>query len=267
MGLFRTRLTALAASAAALLAFAATADARIRTQSFEYKHGDVVLEGFIAYDDANKGKRPGVVIFPSWIGPSDHERDAAKRLAAMGYVAMVADPYGKGIRPTPPKETRAEMDKYMGNRPLFRDRVNAALDVLKKNANVDVKKLAAIGYCFGGGAVLELGRSGADVAAIVSFHGSLSNPTPADAAKIKGRVLVLHGADDPAVPQKEVDAFQKEMREAKLDWQFVSYSGTVHSFTMPRAGNDNSRGSAYNERSDKRSWVAMQAFFKETLGK
>ena len=157
------------------------------------------------------------------------------------------------------------MGKYMSNRPMFRARVNAAFDVLKGNALVDTAKLAAIGYCFGGGAVLELARSGADIKATVSFHGSLSSPTPDDAKNVKGSVLVLHGADDPAVPPPEVEAFKKEMKDARIDMQFVAYPATVHSFTMPRADNDNSRGSAYNEKSDQRSWVAMEAFFKETL--
>ena len=261
-----SRIVAAASAAVVALVLAAQAHAAIKTESFEYKHGDVVLEGFIAYDDTSTAKRPGILVFPSWVGPTAHEQDAAKRLAAMGYVAMVADPYGKGIRPTPPKDSAAEMGKYMGNRPLFRGRVNAALDVLKANARVDTAKLASIGYCFGGGAILELARSGADLLASVSFHGSLSSPTPADAANIKGSVLILHGADDPAVPPPEVEAFKTEMKAAKVDMTFVAYPATVHAFTMPRAGNDNSRGSAYNETSDKRSWVAMQAFLKERLG-
>ena len=259
-------LAATLAAAAAGLAAITPASAGIKTESFEYKDGDTVLEGFIAYDDATTAKRPGVLVFPSWIGPSAHEQDAAKKLAAIGFVAFVADPYGKGVRPTPPKDSGAEMGRYMSNRPMFRTRVKAALDVLAKNPLVDTAKLASIGYCFGGAAVLELARIGAPIVSNVVFHGSLSSPTPADARNIKGRVLVLHGADDPAVPAAEVDAFRKEMKDAKIDMQLVLYPDTVHSYTMPRAGNDNSRGSAYNERSDKRSWIAMQAFFKETLG-
>ena len=248
------------------LAAASPASAVIKTEAFEYKDGDTVLEGFIAYDDATTARRPGVLIWPSWVGPTDHERDAAKKLAELGFVAFAADPYGRGVRPTPPKESAAEMVKYMADRPMFRRRVAAALEVLSRNPMVDQAKLASIGYCFGGAAVLELARSGAGIVSNVVFHGSLSSPTPADAKNIKGKVLVLHGADDPAVPAAEVDAFKKEMKDAKIDMQLVLYPDTVHSYTMPRAGNDNSRGSAYNEASARRSWIAMQAFFKETLG-
>lgn len=253
------------AGAAAATFAASVARAEIRSQSFDYKQGDTVLEGYIAWDDAKAGKRPGILVFPQWTGPSDHERNAARDLASLGYVAMVVDVYGKGIRPPAPKESGAEMGKYMSNRPLLRARVKAGLDRLSQDGNVDTAKLAAIGYCFGGAAVFELGRQGADVKAIVSLHGSLSNPTPEDAKNIKGKVLVLHGADDPAVPVKEVDTFKAEMKDAKVDMQFVAYSGTVHSFTQVNAGNDNSRGSAYNALSAKRSWIATRDFLKETF--
>ncbi len=241
--------------------------AEVRTQSFDYKEGDTVLEGFLAWDDAKVGKMPGIVVFPQWTGPSDHERGAAVDLAKLGYVAMVADIYGKGIHPPAPKESGAEMAKYMTNRPLLRARAKAAYDRLLQDAHVDASRMATIGYCFGGAGVLELGRQGADVKAIVAFHGTLSNPTPADAKNIKGHVLILHGADDPAVPPKEVDAFKAEMKDAGTDLEFVAYSGTVHSFTIASAGNDNSKGSAYNPLSAKRSWQAMRDFLDETLGK
>jgi dienelactone hydrolase len=249
----------------AALVSAGIASAEIKTQTFDYKEGDTVLEGFIAFDDAKSGKLPGIVVFPQWTGTSDHERNAAIELAKLGYVALVADVYGKGIRPPAPKESGAEMAKYMSNRPLLRARAKAAYDRLLQDPHVDASKMATIGYCFGGAGVLELGRQGADVKAIVSFHGTLSNPTPADAKNIKGHVLVLHGADDPAVPPKEVDAFKAEMKDAGTDLEFVAYSGTVHSFTIASAGNDNSRGSAYNPVSAKRSWQAMRDFLDETL--
>ncbi len=246
---------------------AGNADAAIKTQTIEYKQGDVTLEGLIAYDDAAKGKLPGVVIFPAWNGPTQHEKDSAEKLAKLGYVAFVADVYGKGIRPSTPKDAAQEMGKYMKDRALLRARATAALDELRKNASVDSARLAAIGYCFGGATALELARSGAPVVTTVSFHGELGTPTQDDAKNIKGHVLVLHGADDPVVPPKEVDAFETEMRNAKVDWQFVAYSGAVHSFTDPAAGSDNSKGAAYNEKADKRSWVAMQDIFRETLTK
>jgi dienelactone hydrolase len=251
---------------AGLFACANVALAEVRTQTFDYKEGNTVLEGFIAWDDAKTGKQPGIVVFPQWTGPSDHERGAAADLAKLGYVAMVADVYGKGIHPAAPKESGVEMAKYLNDRPLLRARVKAAYDYLLRDTHVDPARMAAIGYCFGGAAVLELGRQGADVKALVTFHGDLSNPTPADAKNIKGHVLVLHGADDPVVPPKEVDAFKAEMKEAGTDLEFVAYSGTVHSFTQVSAGNDNSKGAAYNPVSAKRSWIAMRDFLEETVG-
>jgi dienelactone hydrolase len=255
-----------ALAALALLAFGVgSGQAAVKMQTVEYKQGDVTLEGFLAYDDARKGKRPGVVIFPAWNGPTQHEKDSAEKLARLGYVALVADVYGKGIRPSTPKDAAAEMGKYMKDRALLRARATAALDQLRKTAGVDGSQLASIGYCFGGATALELARSGAPVVTTVSFHGELSTPTPDDARNIKGHVLVLHGADDPVVPPKEVDAFESEMRNAKVDWELVAYGGAVHSFTDPSAGNDNSKGAAYNEKADKRSWVAMEDIFRQTL--
>jgi dienelactone hydrolase len=140
----------------------------------------------------------------------------------------------------------------------MRSRANAGLEVLRNHPLADVNRIAAIGYCFGGTVVLEMARSGAELAGVVSFHGGLSTPNPSDAKNIKGKVLVLHGADDPAVPPDQVIAFQDELRKAGVDWQMVSYGGAVHSFTNPEAGNDPSRGAAYNEKADKRSWEAMK---------
>jgi len=147
----------------------------------------------------------------------------------------------------------------------MRARAAAGLDVLRRRKEVDTARLAAIGYCFGGTTVLELARSGADLAAVASFHGLLNTPTPGDARNIKAKVLVLHGADDPFVPMKQVEAFQEEMRKGGVDWEFISFGGAVHRFTNPEAGSDNSKGTAYNERADRRSWEAMKTFFAETL--
>jgi dienelactone hydrolase len=202
-----------------------------------------------------------------WTGPTDHERNAARDLAKLGYVAMVGDVYGKGVHPPAPKESGIEMAKYINDRPLLRARVKAGFDRLLTDPHVDASKVATIGYCFGGAAVLELGRQGADLKAIVSFHGTLSNPTPADAKNIKAHVLVLHGADDPVVPPAEVEAFNAEMKAANVDLEFVAYSGTVHSFTVNMAGYPTVPGvSQYNAVSAKRSWIAMQDFLKEALG-
>jgi len=240
-----------------------TAFAAIKTETIEYKEGDTTLEGFLAYDDSIVSKRPGILIVHQWKGLGDYEKKRAEMLAKLGYVAFAADIYGKGVRPATMQEAGAMAGKYKNDRPLLRKRVRAGLDQLRKAKNVDFSHVAAMGYCFGGTTVLELARSGADVRGVVSFHGGLSTPTPDDAKNIKAKVLALHGADDPNVPPPEVQAFEEEMRKAKVDWQLVSYGGAVHSFTDWNAGNDNSRGAAYNEKADKRSWEAMKSFFSE----
>jgi dienelactone hydrolase len=241
--------------------------AKIQSKAIEYKDGDAILEGYLVYDDSSKDKRPGVLIVHEWMGLGAYEKGRAEQLAALGYVAFAADIYGKGIRPKDGKEAAEFAGKYRGgDRKVLRSRVNAALDVLKKQTMVDPKKTAAIGYCFGGTTVLELARSGAETLGVVSFHGGLATPAPMDAKNIKGKVLALHGGDDPFVKSEEVLAFQDEMRKGGVDWYFVSYGNAVHSFSNPAAGNDNSKGAAYNEKADKRSWEAMRKFFKEIFG-
>jgi dienelactone hydrolase len=237
--------------------------AAIQTKTVEYRQGDTILEGFVAWDDAIKGPRPGVLIVHQWLGLTDYEKHRAEMLAQLGYVAFCADIYGKGVRPQNTREAGALAGKYKGDRPLLRARVNAGLDALRRQPLVDPKRVAAIGYCFGGTAVLELARSGADVAGVVSFHGGLDSPAPADGKNIKGKVLVCHGADDPFEPPADLAAFESELRGAGVDWQLIQYGGAVHSFTQPMAGNDNAKGAAYNEKADKRSWEAMKQFFAE----
>jgi dienelactone hydrolase len=241
------------------------AHAEVKTEVVEYRHGDVVLEGYLAYDDAFQGKRPGVLVVHEWMGHNPYVRKRAEQLARLGYVAFALDMYGKGVLAKDAKEAAALAGIYMGDRKRMRARAAAGLDVLRSRPEADPARLAAIGYCFGGTTVLELARSGADLVSVVSFHGGLDTPTPEDARNIKGRVLALHGGDDPFAPIKQVEAFQEEMRKGGVDWQFVSYGGVVHSFTNPESGNDNSKGVAYNERADRRSWEAMKAFFAETL--
>jgi len=237
--------------------------AALRTEVVEYKYGDVVLEGYLAYDDAVKGKRSGVIVVHEWWGLNPYARMRTEQLAKLGYIAFAIDIYGKGVRAKDPAEAGSLSGIYRGNRPLMRSRANAGLEVLRNHPLADVNRIAAIGYCFGGTVVLEMARSGAELAGVVSFHGGLSTPNPSDAKNIKGKVLVLHGADDPAVPPDQVIAFQDELRKAGVDWQMVSYGGAVHSFTNPEAGNDPSRGAAYNEKADNRSWEAMKTFFGE----
>ena len=248
-----------------LFAISATLLARadIHTETIEYKQGETVLAGFLAYDQAQTGPRPGVLIVHQWKGLGAYEKMRAEMLAKLGYTVFAVDIYGKGIRPGTPQDAGALAGKYKNDRALLRSRVTAGLDVLKKLSRTDPKRIAAIGYCFGGTTVLELARSGAEISGVASFHGGLSTPNAADAGNIRGKVLALHGADDPFVPAAEVAAFEAEMRAGKVDWQLVTYGGAVHSFTDAGAGNDNSKGAAYNASADQRSWTAMKGFFAE----
>jgi dienelactone hydrolase len=249
------------------LLFAGVARAALHTEAVEYKDGDKVLEGYLAYDDATKDKRPGVLIVHEWTGHNPYVRTRAEQLAKLGYVAFALDMYGKGVQAKDPKEAAEMSSVYKNDRKLMRSRATAGLDVLRKQPLVDTKRVAAIGYCFGGTTVLELARAGTDISGIVSFHGDLATPHPEDAKNIKCKVLVLHGADDPFVKPEVVTAFEEEMKKAGIDWQLVQYGGAVHSFTNPGAGKDNSKGAAYNEKADHRSWQAMKDFFDEIFQK
>ncbi len=233
-------------------------------KSVSYKQGDTDLEGFHVYDDAVAGKRPAVLVIHQWTGVSDYEKRRSRMLAEMGYNVFAADIYGKGIRPAPPDAAK-EAGKYKGDRTLFRARLSAGLDFLKADERTDAAKVAAIGYCFGGTGVLELARSGAEIAGVVSFHGGLdaAEGMSAGEGKIPAKVLVLHGAVDPYVPAEQVAAFEKEMTDAKADWHLVAYGGAVHSFTHKEAGDDPSKGAAYHDTADRRSWEAMKVFFGE----
>lgn len=265
---FHTMITKLLIPALALSLFIPhLAKAEIKVETVQYKDGDTVCEGAVAFDDANETPRPGVLMVPDWMGVGDYAKSRAKQVAALGYVRFLADIYGKGVRPANAGEAGAQAGKYKADRPLLRQRVKAALAELKMNPLVEKAKVCAIGYCFGGTTVLELGRSGAEVAGIVTFHGGLDSPNPADGKNFKGRVLVLHGADDPFVKPADIVAFQEEMRSNKVDWEMVYYGDAVHSFTRPDSGTDKSKGAAYQEAADKRSWEAMKEFYAEIFAK
>lgn len=238
-------------------------NAAMHTETVDYKEGDTTLEGFVAYDDAIQGPRPGILVVHQWMGLTDYEKMRAEMLAKLGYVAFCADIYGKGVRPKNTQEAGQQAGKYKRDRQLLRARVNAGLAALRQQPQIDQKRVGAIGYCFGGTTAIELARSGADIAGIVSFHGGLDSPTPADGKNIKCKVLVCHGADDPFSSPQDIAAFENEMRHGGVDWQLIKYGGAVHSFTQPSAGNDNSKGAAYNAKADKRSWEAMTQFFNE----
>jgi dienelactone hydrolase len=250
---------------AAVLGLAVTsARAEIVSRNVEYRQGDAVLEGFLAYDTAGPAKKPGVLVVHDWLGVSADTRKRVEMLARMGYVAFAADVYGKGVRPANGKEAGPLAGQYKaGDRALLRARVMAGFQELSRQPNVDPTRIAAIGFCFGGTTVLELARSGADVVGVVSFHGGLDASPSAPSRKVKAKVLALHGADDPYVPDAQVKAFEDEMRASGVDWTLVKYSGAVHAFTVVSAGNDNSKGAAYNATADRRSWKAMEDFFAE----
>lgn len=239
------------------------AHAALHTETVEYKHGDVVLKGYLAYDDAATGKRPGVLVVHEWWGLNDYAKRRAEQLAQLGYVGFAVDMYGDGFATKSPEEAGKHAGALKDNRGLLRARIRTGLDELRRHAPVDPQRVAAIGYCFGGTTVLELARSGADVAGVVSFHGGLDSPTPADGKNIKCRLLVCHGADDPYVPPADIAAFQNELRHAGVDWQMIFYGGAVHSFSNPASGNDPGKGVAYNEGADRRSWAAMKQFLAE----
>ena len=256
-----------AGSTASSNAGAGASDRAGRHEAIEYAAGDVTLEGYLAIPEGDgAARRPGIVVFHDWMGLGSNPKLRADQLAKLGYVALAADLYGKGVRPANAAEAGKLAGQFKEDRATLRARGRAALDRLVASGRVDPSAVAAIGYCFGGTAALELARSGAPLAATVSFHGGLATPHPEDAKNIRGRVLVLHGADDPHVKAEEVAGFEAEMRAAKVDWTFVAYGGAVHAFTVESAGSDPSKGAAYDAKADRRSWQAMQDFFDELWG-
>ena len=237
--------------------------AEIIEEAVSYEQGGATLEGWLVYDDSIPGKRPGILVVHAWKGLGDYVKMRARKLAQLGYAAFAADIYGKGVYAKNSEEAGKLAGIYKNDRILTRERVLAGLHVLKHNGHVDAAQVAAIGYCFGGMVVLELARSGADLSGVVTFHGSLATPMPAEPGKIKEKILVLHGASDPFVTPQEVAAFKDEMKKAGAAMQFVSYEGAVHSFTDPESGDDPTKGAAYNQLADEKSWEAMKQFFSE----
>ncbi|MCI0341407.1 MAG: dienelactone hydrolase family protein [Planctomycetales bacterium] len=245
----------------------ARAQSGLKTETIVYNHGQTILEGFMAWDPAVAGKRQGVLVVHEWRGHGAYARRRAEQLARLGYLAFALDMYGKGVFAKDHEEAGKLAGVYFGDRTKMRERALAGLEVLKKHEMCDATRLGAMGYCFGGTTSLELARAGADLRGVVSFHGNLSAPQPAESGKVKARVLVCHGADDRFIPAEQVAAFQEEMRNAKVDWQLVAFGGAVHSFTVAEAGNDPSKGMAYDEKADRRSWEMMKDFWAECLGR
>lgn len=235
-------------------------------KSFSYKDGNDQLNGFLAKAKSTGKNVPGVIVIPAWMGVNEHTNHSADQLAALGYHALVADIYGAGKNPKSTKEA-AEISSYYKNNPsIYQHRIKVAIDELVKQG-ADPANIAVIGYCFGGTGALEAARGALPVKGVVSFHGGLGKDTTRANGPIVPRVLVLHGADDPYVPQAQVTAFQNEMRAAKADWQMIYYANAVHAFTEPAAGNDNSKGAAYNELAAKRSWEHLKLFLTELFNK
>jgi dienelactone hydrolase len=254
--------------AMALCAVAVTARparAEIKTQEIEYKQGQTPLLGFVAWDDAIKGKRPGVLIVHEWWGHNQHARNQAKRLAQAGYVGFALDMFGKGKLAQHPKDAMAFVNEATKDPAVTRARFEAALAQLKGLPQVDATKLAAIGYCFGGAVVLDMARSGMELAAVATFHGSLGSKLVAKKGAIKPRILVMTGAEDPMIGPPAVDAFRKEMTEAGARFEVVSYPGVKHSFTNPDADKAGVPGLAYNEAADKQSWESFLKLMREAF--
>lgn len=238
----------------------------MRTNDLDYWDGTVILRGFVAYDDTASVKRPGVLIFHEGLGLGEHIMERARRVAKLGYVALAADMFGDR-RQARDLEDMRELVGDLRNEPIkLRARGRAALAALASLPQVDAGRLCAIGFCFGGSVVLELARDGADLKAVVSFHGVLATKAPALPGNVKASVLVLTGADDPLAPPDHVAAFQSEMRAAGVrDWQLITYGNTHHAFTNPAADGSFLPGTLYNEQSDHRSWAAMRSFLEEII--
>jgi dienelactone hydrolase len=253
--------------AAALLAVSFTAHAAIKEEAVTYKDGNTTLKGFLVYDDAKKGKRPGMVVVHEWWGITKHTRAEARRFAEQGYTAFVADMYGDAKSADNPKDASGLMKSLMGDPKAVQSRFNAARARLAKHSSVNAKKIGASGYCMGGTVVLNMARSGAPLAGVAAFHPSLGGYKPGD-AKVKSKVLVLNGADDPFNKPEQIDAFKKDMEAAKVDYKFVNYPGAVHAFTNPEAtekGKQFNIPLAYNAEVDKKSKAEADQFFKAAL--
>lgn len=253
------------------LGAAVSLSAKLVTKPVAYEHAGVKLEGWLAYDDEKVkpgAKAAGVLVIPEWWGLTEYPKSRAEQLAKMGYVAFAADMYGVGVVTADPKRAGELAGQFYG-KPLMAERARAGLDQLLETGLVDGARVAAIGYCFGGSTVQALAYTGAPLAGVVSFHGSLL-PVPAEAAaKTKAKILVCHGAADGFISADELAAFTKGMNDGKFDYQFISYAGAVHAFTNPKADEIGKAAGipiAYHPAADRRSWGHMKQFFKEIFG-
>jgi dienelactone hydrolase len=236
----------------------------MKTETIEYKDGEVTLRGYLAYDETKSGKRPGILVMPEALGLGTHAKQRAERLAQLGYVALAGDPYGNGLELATVEEAIKLATELFSDTAKARKRVRVALDKLASLPQVDASRLAEIGFCMGGTFGLELARDGAPLKGVVTFHSGLQTQRPAEPGKVKAKILVNTGADDPMAPLEAVKAFEDEMTKAGADWEVISYSGTKHSFTNPDAASAGMPAAlAYNQQTDQRSWKAMVNFFEE----
>ncbi|MBF7731246.1 dienelactone hydrolase family protein [Pseudomonas sp. N040] len=247
------------------LLLSATAHAAVTSTTVEYASNGQVFEGLLVTPAGPVQKRPLVLLIHNWMGISAETSKQAARFAELGYAVFAADIYGQGIRPQDAKAAGAQATLYKTDRALFRQRLNLALETALQQPGVNGEKVAVVGYCFGGTGALELARSGAELQAVVSFHGGLDSPAPADGKNITGQVLALHGADDPFVPAEDVAAFEAEMQANNIRYQLIRYPGAVHSFTELGAGSDNSKGAAYNAAADAQSFAEARQLLAATL--
>lgn len=246
--------------------FSTNINADVITKEVTYSDGDINMKGYLAYDDSIKGKRPGIIVVHEWWGHNDYAKKRARMLAGLGYSAIALDMYGNGKNASHPKDAGMFAGEVKKNMAVAERRFMAAYKVLQKQKHVAKNKIGAIGYCFGGGIVLEMARRGVDLKGVVSFHGSLGTNDEAVKIKVKAKVLVLNGEADPFVKSTAIATFKNEMRAAKVDYQFISYPNAKHAFTNPGAdafGNKFKIPLAYNEAADEQSWIEMKNFFKK----
>jgi dienelactone hydrolase len=241
-----------------------TADAAVVGKNVEYTAGGMTMKGYLAYDNKIKGLRPGVIVVHEWWGLNDYTRKRANMLAKLGYAALAVDMYGDGKTATHPDDASKFSSETMKNFDIAKARFLAGLDFLKKQPVTDPDRIAAIGYCFGGGVVLNMARQGLDIKGVVSFHGSLGAVKPAEPGMVKTKIRVYTGGADKFVPPAAVEAFMNEMKNARADFEVVTYPGAVHAFTNPGAsalGKKFNLPLAYNAKADGESWKSMKKFF------
>lgn len=246
-----------------LAVFAFPAYAAVQKETVTYSDGDVELKGYLYWDDAITGKRPGILVVHEWWGLNDYAMMRAEMLAKMGYIAFAADMYGAGKITTHAPEAKGWMQQITANVEAWQRRANLALEQLKAHDKVDAEQLGAIGYCFGGATVMQMVYAGSELDGVVSFHGSLPPASPDQAAKVKAKVLIAHGDADNFIPADRITAFKKALSDAGVDWEMNVYANAVHGFTNPDAASYGVNGVAYQEAADKRSWQRMQTFFKD----